>query len=111
MLLCLPDPHLGSVVLDPCRMANHCPDKLGVDTKERGAEWHQSNSTCALDGPEQGKGRETGKVAVHTGRGSWGSGDSPAVAGSCGLHTELDVTVLHPCPEWSSQTLSSLFKD
>lgn len=27
---------LGGVILNPCWVGSHCPDQLGVDTKERG---------------------------------------------------------------------------
>lgn len=54
----MPQVTLGSVVLDPCRMGNHGPDKLRVDTKERGGACKgcaESGAAFALDGPAQGQ--------------------------------------------------------
>lgn len=109
------DHPLDSVVLDPCRMGNHGPDKLRVDTKERGGAWAVQKVEQHLPWMEQHRGSEgeTGKVtgSSHWQRrlGAWGQQH-------CGRQLWADVqdSICQPFTPVCSglpRLLLSLFKD
>lgn len=77
-----------SVVLDPCRMDSHGPDRW--ERTPRRAEGHglcRSWSTICpwWTNTWAAKEKWEKQQEVHRGGGGWGPGDSSGVAGSCGL--------------------------
>lgn len=82
------DQPLGSVVLVPCRMGSHGPDRRKWTLRR--AEWHGLCRPWSRICPwwtstRAAKEKWEKWQEVHTGRGGWGPGDSSGVAGSCGL--------------------------